>query len=242
MATTFANANSRDGRSDAGVSYPATRRVTVTTTTSSGGTSILPYAFGQALTGVRGKTVQATATAGWSFLGKATAIRLAINECDVVTAQTTGFDVESLIYFHTNTGCDASAGHQTSGAFGFLDDDNVGNPCELTVTAGLVAHGKPGNSGLGSCISPYVDKDVLLVVFGSVTGTGNNSRYTVLGFARFHITGYRFGNNDATTPAPCSNSESCIKGYFKRYVTPAEALQGGATGADFGAATVTLVS
>jgi Flp pilus assembly protein TadG len=245
LATTFADANSRDARSDAAVSYPAARRVTVTTTTSSGGTSILPYAFGRALTGVQGKTVQATATAGWSYLDKATALRLAISDCDVLAAQAAGFDIEVTLLFHsTLPGCDSSSGTDAGGAFGFLDDDRVGDNCEITVTHSQTATADPGNSGPGGCLPKYLDKDVLLVVYDSaigIVGTGNNAKYTVRGFARFHITGYRFDRHASDIP-PCSGSTSCIKGYFKRYVTPAQALQGGATGSDFGAATITLVS
>lgn len=245
LAADLANANSRDARSDAQVTYPAAKRVTVRTTTSSGGTAILPYNFGQALTGVKGKTVHATATAGWGFIGRATALRMAISQCDVRRVEAAGFNVESTIHFHsTNPGCDSSSGTDASGAFGFLKDDGVGNTCELTITVSQTALADPGASGPGSCVAPRINTDVLLVVFDDVigiVGTGNNATYTVRGFARFRITGYRFGPI-ASSPAPCSGSTTCIRGYFSRFISPGELIDGTVEGGDFGAVTVNLVS
>jgi hypothetical protein len=245
LAATLANANSRDSRSDAQVTYPAAKRVTVRTTTSSGGTAILPFHFGQALTGIKGKTVHATATAGWGYIGRATALRMAISQCDVRRVEAAGFNVESILNFHSTVpGCDSSSGTDASGAFGFLDDDRVGNNCELTVTVNQTATADPGTSGPGQCVAPRINTDVLLVVFDDVigiVGTGTNARYTVRGFARFHITGYRFGSI-SSTPAPCSGSTTCIKGYFSRFISPGELIDGTVEGGDFGAVTVNLIS
>ena len=71
-----------------------------------------------------------------------------------------------------------------------------------------------------------------------VTGPGGNAVYTVKGYARFHLTGYRFGPKRSPGPEPCSLGTNCIKGYFVRYVTPSGVIGG----ADFGVSTVKLVS
>lgn len=239
LAGSLADANSRDADSAASVSYPAAKRVLVRTSTSGGGISILPYSFGRALTGVEGKTVQAAATALWGPAGRATVVRLAISQCDV---EHLGLDpVDSVIAFHdTSAPCDGSSGDDAPGAFGWLDDDGTGDGCELTVSAGGTAGVDPGASGPTRCLVPYLGKDVLLPVFDDVigiTGTGTNARYTVKGFAMFHLTGYRFGAAHSV-PAPCAGSTSCIQGHFIRYLTPSDVIGG----ADFGVSTVRLVS
>lgn len=239
QAGALADSNSRDADSAASVSYPAARRVRVDTTTSGGGTSILPYTFGRALTGVEGKTVRASATASWGPAGRATVIRLAISQCDV---ERLGIStVASIISFHTtSTACDGSSGDDSPGAFGWLDPDGTGNPCELTVTAGGTAGVDPGASGPTACLAPYLNKDILLPVFDDVigvTGTGTNASYTVKGFAMFRMTGYRFGARNSV-PTPCSGSTDCIRGYFIRYLTTSDVIGG----TDFGVSTVRLVS
>ena len=241
QAPGLADANSRDADSAVdSVTYPAVRKVQVTTSTRGGGTSILPYSFAQALSGVEGQTVRATATAVWGPIGRATAVRLAVSQCDVALLGIS--TVESVILFHgSSSTCAGSSGNDTAGAFGWLDADGTGNPCELTVSVNQTASADPGSSGPASCLEPNLDEDVLLPVFDDVvgvTGTGTNATYTIKGFARFHLTGYRFGSRRSVPPPACTGSSSCIQGYFVRYVTASEALGG----ADFGASTVNLFS
>jgi hypothetical protein len=78
---------------------------------------------------------------------------------------------------------------------------------------------------------------VLVPVFDRVTGTGSNARYSIVGFAMFHLTGYRFPS-DASSPRPCNSPDTCIAGNFVRYVTAGPA----GTGTNFGVSTVALVS
>ena len=68
LAEGLADANSRDGDSmvDSVTTDPATKQVRVTISTQGGGGNVLPYAFGQVVTGQKGKTVRATATASWT--------------------------------------------------------------------------------------------------------------------------------------------------------------------------------
>lgn len=98
-----------------------------------------------------------------------------------------------------------------------------------------------GTSGPTSCLAPYLGKDVLLPVFDDVvgiSGTGTNATYTIVGFARFRLTGYRFAGRRSVPPPPCTGSSDCVQGYFVRYVTSSEVLGG----ADFGTSTVNLFS
>lgn len=241
LAAPLANANSRDNDSAVdSVTYPAANQVRVATSTRGGGTNILPYSFGQAVTGSDGKTVHAVATARWGPVGRATAIRLAISQCDVSRLGISS--VVSIIMFHSSTSiCDGNSGHDTSGAFGWLQPDGSGNECELTVSVGMTALADTGTSGAVSCLAPYVGQEILLPVFDDVvgvTGSGANARYEIEGFARFHLTAYRFAGKKSVPPPPCTGSVDCISGYFVRYLTTSQVLGG----TDFGVSTVNLVS
>ena len=242
-ADELAKANARDGfaKVEAPTSDHTTRQVTVRTSTLDGGTgTILPYSFGQALTGVEGKTVHASATASWGPVGRAPVMRLAILQCDFVRL---GFStVESTIVFHSESACGGGPGLDAPGNFGWLEDDSDGDACELTVSANQVAGGRPGNSpALADCVGAYLNEDILLPVSDDivgVTGPGGNAVYTVKGFARFHLTAYRFGPKGSPGPDPCSGATNCIKGYFVRYVMPSGVIGG----TEFGVSTVKLVS
>jgi hypothetical protein len=244
LAGPLANSNSKDLQSTVRSVAVVGKDITVTTSTSAGGTSILPYSFGQILTGVKGKEVVASATARWAPLGRAVVLRLAISECDVKRLGIS--TVESTILLHAAQGqCNTNSNNDASGAFGWLDDDRppVGSTCELTVVAGQTASADPGASGPTQCLDPYFPMDVLLPVFDDVRGvrgTGTNATYLIKGFARFHLTGYKFASDKSVTP-PCSGSNDCIRGYFVRFVTNTEATTIG-VGADFGVSTVKLVS
>lgn len=246
LAGPLANSNSKDGESTVKPSEVVVtgKDVKVTTRTSTAGTSILPYSFGQILSGVEGKELSASATARWAPLGRAIVLRLAVSACDV--DRLLGSTTPQTIMFHSTVpGCDKNSGHDTSGAFGWLDDDRPpsGSRCELTVTAGQTASADPGASGPTDCLDPYFPTDILLPVFDDVrgvVGTGQNATYLIKGFARFHLVGYRFPGSASATP-PCKGNDSCIRGYFVRYVTSAEATTFG-VGANFGVSTVQLVS
>ena len=247
LAASLANSNSKDQESavkEVITTGTDNKDIKVTTKTSAGGTSILPYSFGQILTGVKGKGLTATATARWAPLGRAIVLRLAISACDV--ERLSNSTVPQTIMFHSPASvCDGNSGHDASGAFGWLDDDRPpsGSHCELTVTAGQTASADPGNSGPTDCLDPYFPTDILVPVFDDVrgvVGTGQNATYLIKGFARFHLVGYKFPGAESVTP-PCNGNNSCIRGYFVRYVTSTEATTFG-VGADFGASTVKLVS
>jgi len=234
MVEDLANDNSRDGTSAASVTYPAPRRVRVDTSTRGQGTNILPYTFGQAISGVEGKTVRASATAAWAPARRLAVVPLAISQCDV---KQIGFDKYSVIFFNKPTGT-CVTGKDSSGSFGWLD-----GPCPATFSAGTRVSGNPGSSGPKDCLGPQVGKVVLVPVFDSTTGTGTNTIYSIVGFVAYRIAGYRFPG-DQSTPRPCNSPDTCIAGTFVRVVTSAElgGSTGSGEGADFGVNSIFLVS
>ena len=185
LARDLAGANAQDGKSAAVVSYPSANQVEVITSTDGGSGAILPYNFGQVLTGQDGTTVRAKATAAWGPAGRATVVRLAISECDV---RRLGLDSASrAITFQGGSSC--TAGRDNSGAFGWLDRDSA-SFCELTVSAGGTPSVDTGASEPSECLMPYLRKDVLLPVFDDVigiVGTGTNAVYTIKGLSLIHI-------------------------------------------------------
>ena len=230
LAQGLADANARDNASSATVTFPAGNRVKVNTSSRDSNGTILPYAFGQVLTGQKGRTVRATATAGWGPPASASALPLAISECDL---QQLGIGNYSVITFAKTSGpCVAK---DTSGAFGWLTAS-----CPTTFSIGATVGGDPGSSGPSGCL--VINTDVLLPVFDTVTGTGRNTQYHIVGFAALHVTGWRFASN-ASSPHPCGNS-TCIAGTFINYVLndPTGAGAGVGTGPGYGVSRIFLVS
>ncbi len=89
--------------------------------------------------------------------------------------------------------------------------------------------GAPGvkkSSAVISCLNNWVGQPVTIIIYDSVEGTGNNTKYHIAGFAKFVIVGFNFTGHD-----------KYILGKFIRYVTEGE---GG--GPDFGLTAISLGS
>jgi len=82
-------------------------------------------------------------------------------------------------------------------------------------------------------------KTILIPIFDQATGTGNNADYRVYGYAAFKFTGYYFGGQFKSSPAPCNGNARCVSGYFTRYVNLDEVLDIG-TAPDLGLSIITL--
>jgi putative Flp pilus-assembly TadE/G-like protein len=229
LAQPLADQNARDART--GIDPPLVdllnRRVTVKARTmDSGGSSILPYRFAQVLTGTKGKTVTATATASWAGLKKALVVPITLskNGFDCATSNNTVFGVAKSLEFHSKaTGaCNLTAG-EMPGGFGWLRDQNDSDPndCNVTVSVGDTVQTDPGLSGPpGDCdAAVLIDTDVLVPLFDSASGNGSNGTFHIYGFAMFHVTGYTFPSSQPKSGGVVScSSNSCIAGKFIRFV------------------------
>ena len=224
-ADALANGNARDGfaKVEAPTADHAAKQVTVKTSTLDSGTgTILPYSFGQALTGVKGQTVKATATASWAGLQRASVVRLTLSRCEFIRATSNGtvFDLPTTILFHGDS-VDCSAGPSGAnlpGGFGWLDDtDSNSGDCIVTPSAGNTVGSDTGNSAPAPChIADYLGKDVLISIFDVVTGNGSNGSYHIYGFGQFHITGFKFPSGGQGGVACPTNA--CLVGNFVRFV------------------------
>jgi hypothetical protein len=75
-----------------------------------------------------------------------------------------------------------------------------------------------------------------------VSGSGANVTYPIIGYAEFYITGWSFGGQyyyPTGSTRPCNGNETCIAGYFVRYVDLNATLGSGPPA--FGVAAVKLV-
>lgn len=234
-AQSLANQNARDAHAHVDAPTPridlVNKTVTVTLSTqNAGGATILPYSFGQAITGQRGKTVHATATAAWSGLKSAKVIPLTLSLCEFnrSTSTNTVFKVPTVIVFHANaTHCTSGpSGGDLPGGYGWVRDNNDSNAndCNVTPTVGDTVNDDSGLPGTPhSCdLTTLLNKDVLVPVYNSLTGSGSNGIYKIYGFGEFHLTGFFFSNSDkgadTTGNYPCAKPATCIGGYFVKFV------------------------
>jgi Flp pilus assembly protein TadG len=258
FAASLADGNALDGATTI-VSVDVnigTKKVTVQTETKSkNGDTILPYFFAQAFTGDDGATVHAKATATWAGVGRANVIPLVMSSCEWTSATKNGktFNDPTVIYFHAGTkgggkksgDCAAPAGqdtdgdHRLAGGFGWVTSTD----CTVNITSdtNIQESADPGTSAPKACESRLYQmasqqQIVLLPIFDDLWNTGSNGMYHIYGFAEFRLTGYRFPSLDYN--APCSKGDTCLGGYFTRYVSAADAVGG----PDLGARTVKLVS
>jgi Flp pilus assembly protein TadG len=226
IANSLANSNARDNSSDVSVGVDmGTKLVTAKTTTRTGTSSILPYYFGQALTGVNGRTHSATASATWAVAGGALVLPFAISPCNKAQLQ---IGVATVIYVNSFGVC---PGHLSSGGFGWLD---MG--CQTIGYVDTWVNVNTGRSG-PNCLHPLQNTVVLLPVTDNVTGGGNSAKYHVIGFAALRLTGWEMPG-DHSTPAITCPSNTCIAGTFVNFVATST-ISGGT---DFGVYRVFLKS
>ena len=175
---------------------------------------------------------------------------LTVSVCEfalVVGSPATFPTAVATMNFHTTatTKCpQGPSGADAPGGFGWLD---VGaSPCSLTVPAESWVSADPGNSAPHSCdLTTWQNADITIPIYNAVTGQGNNTTYHVVGFGRFHVTGYKFPGKrwtiEGTTlscPGESGNSGTCVRGWFTRFENDARSIY---KGSSFGVSGVMLV-
>lgn len=267
----YANQNSDDNTSNSTVHIDLTAgtvTVNTSTRTASGGT-ILPPFFAQVF-GLNAGTVRASAVARYGVAGSLSpALPLTFSRCEwdaatvagtVLYPASTRWPPEQVVMFHTPSPSDnacpeGSAGADAPGAFGWLD---TSGGCQTGVVAPGYASADTGRSANNSCkvlLAGLVGKVVDLPIYDSVTGTGTNTSYHIVGFAPFFLTGYYINGSTYTASlispykklcvawqdlsSTGSASDSCIKGFFTHDIVPVRGTVG--TGANYGSKVVQLI-
>jgi hypothetical protein len=188
-------------------------------------------------------TRTASACAQWGFpQSTSPLLPITISLCDFQPALNGTRQLIQYANPQSNQPCPRGSG-LPPGGFGWIDETG----CVVTVHNGSL-NGEPGNSYPNDCdavMNSLAGKTVLVPVFDSVTGTGNNAVYHVYGFAAFVITGWKFSGgsglpqvlNDPAAPS-CTGSCRGIQGYFTHWAAPVGGQLGGV---DLGLTVINLV-
>ena len=209
-ATQLAGKNSHDGVS-AATAVIAGNTVTVRTRTATlDGGSAVQHWFAPVL-GIQSTTVEAVAKASWGSPSKATVFPFTAPRCIFDSAPT------GEVWITSTSTCTGAGGKTLPGAFGWLDEDEK-KSCRASVDVDQIIEGEPGKSGPKNC---DVDgKVILLPVYESKSGQGNNVSYIIDGFAAFKVTAHSWPNQSRSEPG-CSHCTG-IKGRFITLVSLAD--------------------
>ncbi|MCR1163526.1 Tad domain-containing protein [Paenarthrobacter sp. UW852] len=259
----FANSNANDNSSGAVVTFPAATRVRVVTNARDARTGANNFSlmFARVL-GFQTAQVGATAEATWGSPTSATTLPWTASECvfkkylspaQLASLNSTGnfsgdpIPTHVTLRYDTNApavgGCVAQNGYQPGG-FGWLETNSG---CSTDISISAVVIGQPGNhfpngSTCNSVLAHIMDAPALIPLFKTAAQNGSKTKYTLVGFAAFQVTGYKFDGGQKLDPAApsCTNNCRAIQGYFSRFVSLDEGSQ--ATGGipNYGASVVTL--
>jgi hypothetical protein len=230
------------------------------------GSTLLPPAFAGALTGeYDGTRVGACARAAWGppRIASGFAVTFSICEWSELTADGNAYwptpaaglppeDAERVVYLKGSgdeTTCPAGpSGWDAPGGFGWLDDDDDGRPCRVTVEADGSFGGNTGNSASQPCrtalAAAHGDRvPSLIPIYDGVSEQGAGTTYHLAGFASFVLTGYHMSGFAAPSWLSgrqlCAGEQRCLYGYFTRSLVPTTGSDIG--GPDLGVAIVNLV-
>lgn len=259
----FANNNANDNTSGAAVSFPAATTVRVVTNAKdTSGQNSFSLFFARVF-GFDTTPVHATAEASWGAPSTATTLPWTVSECvfkkylsptQLASLNSTGnftgdpVPTHILLRYDTNaptvSGCAAQNGYQPGG-FGWLVTNSG---CSTDVSVNATVNGQPGNhfpnaAACNAVLAHIMDEPALIPLFNKATGNGSNATYTLVGFAAFKVTGYKFSGSGAMLdPAAPNCSGNCrgLQGYFKRFVSLEEGMTLGGGTPNYGASIVTL--
>ncbi len=250
-ATTFTTPNV-PGSAASAVPVVNTGAGTATVTTS----SVVNFSFAPVI-GVDQQNVTATATAAWgSPTGGTAVLPLTLSWCsfNLQLKDSTGLPTgtsRSTIYLTKSAkalSCTGQSGNAVPGGFGWLVA-NTG--CTATASLANVAYSDPGNSVPQACqtsdFASRIGQSILLPLFDSSAGTGQNATYHLYAYAGFHLTGYNFGGqftaySSPDTKPPCNGSDRCVQGYFTGFVDVSGSFTYGTGTPDLGARIVSLTN
>ncbi|MGP0221885.1 MULTISPECIES: pilus assembly protein TadG-related protein [unclassified Paenarthrobacter] len=259
----FANNNSNDNTSGATVSFPAATTVRVVTNArDSAGENSFSLFFARVL-GFETTQVDAEAEASWGAPSSATTLPWTVSECvfkkylsptQLASLNSTGTftgdptPTHLLLRYDENAptvpGCAAQNGYQPGG-FGWLVTDTG---CSTDISLDSTVNGQtgnhyPNNAACNSVLTSLLDEPKLIPLFSTATGNGSNAKYTLIGFAAFQVTGYKFSGSGAVVDplAPsCNGNCRGLQGYFTRFVSLEEGMQATTGVPNYGASVVSL--
>lgn len=251
LAGSLANQNALDGMSNVNNIQldKAGRTVSVTTTAKEKGAPVNSVSlFFAGVLGIPSKEVGAKSSAVWgSPKAGRTAFPLAFSICQVKDNIDGGLQLLQDHGQNANASCNyGPSGAAVSGGYGWLvqDTGKCGGTIDLAVSEG---GSDPGNNAPGNCdatlngwgkdIAAGKKVIVLLPVFNKITGTGSGAIYSLISFAAFDVTGWKFSGGTGlpyefqstkstttgvTTATQCTGNCRGIIGRFVTYVSLAD--------------------
>lgn len=249
------------------VTQPTANSVRVETNAQAAGSTDDSFAlfFGRVL-GVETAVIHASAVASWGPPSSAETLPWTVSKCvfekylsasQLAELNSTGnftgdpTPTHILLRYDQNVptypGCEAQNGY-APGGFGWLDTD-TGCSAEIDVENSEVGS-NPGNDLPAVCSempSTVKDSPILIPIFSTAAKNGQKTRYTLVGFIAFQVTGFKFGGGPDMTdldPAAPSCTGNCrgIQGYFTRFVSLEEGLLATGGGPNYGATLVALTN
>lgn len=261
----FANRNANDGASGATVTFPnATTVRVVTKARAAGATSNGFGLFFARVMGINSTQIGATADASWGPPSAGSTLPWTVSECvfkkylsptQLADLNSTGnftgdpIPTHILMRYDENApaypGCAAQNGYEPGG-FGWL---TTSSGCSTDISIGTTVTGQTGNHfpndpACDSVLATIMDQPALIPLFRTAVGNGSNATYTLIGFAAFQVTGYKFGGPSLThlDPAAPSCTGNCrgLQGFFSRFVSLEEGMSGSGSIPNYGASSVWL--
>lgn len=267
----LADDNANDGSSGVfSVTQPNATTVRVETNAQAAGSTDDGFTlFFARVLGQESTIIHASAEASWGTPSKATTLPWTVSECIFKkfltpsqlaslnsTGNFTGYptDTHLLLRYDENTptypGCEAQNGYRPGG-FGWL---LTNSGCSADIDLSKTVEGQTGNHFPTGKVcdelqAKIMDEPALIPLFGSNTGNGDNTVYTLIGFAAFQVTGYKFSGSvehiDSLAPL-CLNDKgkkdpNCryLAGYFTRFVSLEEGMSM-TNGPNYGGSVATL--
>jgi Flp pilus assembly protein TadG len=262
----LANANANDDSSGVfSVTQPSATSVRVETNAQAAGSTADSFAlFFARVLGQESSIIHAVAVASWAPPTSGSTLPWTISECVfrqyLTASQLAELDstgnftgdpaaTHILLRYDENTpdypGCEDQNGYQPGG-FGWLE---TADGCSADIDIDSTVEGQPGNhfptdAECDAILATIMDEPALVPLFESATDGGANTVYTLVGFAAFQVTGYKFGGPALThaDPAAPSCTGNCrgLQGFFARFVSLEEGLSTTGGAPNYGATAVAL--
>jgi hypothetical protein len=251
LATSLANQNALDGMSKVySIQLDKTaRKVSVITAAKeTGGADNSVSLFFADVLGIPSKEVGARASAEWgSPKAGRTAFPLAFSICQVKDHVDGTLQLLQDHGNNANEDCNyGPSGAAVAGGFGWLapDPEKCGGTIDLALSEGGSDTGNNAPTHCSADLTKWASEItagrkivVLLPVFNNVTGTGSGAIYSLISFAAFEVTGWKFSGNSGlpyefrsekstttgvTTATECKGNCRGIIGSFIKYVSLAD--------------------
>lgn len=262
----LANGNANDSSSGiASITFPDANTVRVDTNAREGGSGDDHFSLSFArVFGIDTAEINAVAEASWGPPSAGSTLPWTVSECvfrkQLSASQLAELDstgdftgdpsaTHILLRYDENApavpGCEAQNGYQPGG-FGWLETTDG---CSADIDLNSDVNGQPGNHfptehECDAILANIMDEPALIPLYDSNSGNGNNTVYSLIGFAAFQVTGYKFGGPSVThvDPAAPSCTGNCrgLQGFFARFVSLGEYSLSTGDGPNYGGTVVAL--